>query len=705
MTPEPNKLLKYVFSAPDYPWHGVSGAELVHATLDPVRAETWLKEGAKGRLVRIMQRFSDPGESAPSLSEWSVWIRIWITHEPEPRPYVVLPASATVLARTMRQRPGEMWQRIREQLLWQPQTMEDAQKLIDRISAGQRDVPFSTFYLWARVARWYDQHEHEPDNPPVPNTWTDQLARQCLRDRGFWDSYSNADDLVALDDWLTTKPLENNPTLDELLARYTHWLAQNQGPHSTGTTTMLDEEWINLARAWMEEFQGTPAYGRDLSWLAQTHKLVPSLERGKDPMTFRSLMMMALSGLVKQGKIIPQSTGQQPWDTAYVLSPEEIEALLETQKTVAAAQVQPERREKVSEDGEASSESSSKSFLDPRWARLIEIWSQDIGSEAVSLNRILTLIRRDDILLSLAPENPLEQRQYVRNTVIPRLSELRSAFKVSRQYLSESRKSVYSLSSGGDDDTILDSQVDENQAPATEANESADEPLRQELKPEEIERFLDGWWRTFGQKKVRLIDLLTKGREQGWILPVQVPLHFNPSHPHPLTVWLKEHLDRTVGQYHIESRSKGYSLVLATTPNIEGKTPSAAQPSVPSEPVALTREASPSTAPGLEENPAALIERLSASDPESVFWSALTPWISLLRNTGPEWFAEWPHLDSRVFDRIRHLWPVLISSLNQTNKERQLTEENERLKRLLGEKELRLAQASDLLKENGFVPD
>ncbi len=706
MTPEPNKPLKYVFSSPGYPWNGVAGAELIHATLDPVRARAWLEEGAKGRLGRIFQRFSDPGESPPSLSEWSVWIRVWTSREPEPRPYVVLPPSATILARTIRQQPGDMWQRIREQLLWQPQTMDDAQKLIDRLAEGQRDLPFSTFYLWARVARWYEQHEHEPENPPVPNTWTDQLARECLRDRGFWDEYPNADDLVALDNWLTTNPLESNPALDELLARYTHWRTQNQGSRSTGATTMLPQEWVALARAWIEEFQGNPAYGRDLAWLAQTRNLAPSLERGKDPMTFRSLMMMALSELVNEGKIVPQSTGDRPWDTSYILSPGEIDAVGQTHNAVAASQVHPEHYEEASEETGSIGEGSEASSLDSRWVRLIDLWRQSFGSDAVSIERVLTAIRRDETLSPLLPEDPRDQRRYVRNVVIPRLPQLGIPVTVSRLYLTASRKSLYALSSENpaqDPGTYTPEQQAESAESMTQTAESR-APFHTDVGPQDIERFFQGWRRTFGQSQVRLTQLLTEGRQQGWILPLKVPEHFNPNKPHPLTLWLRERLNRPMGQYRIEKHSKGYILAMVSDhPETGDKRPPVSEFNTASQPAEPTVEDFTRPSTSSDENPAEMIERLKPSDPQSVFWRVLTLWVPLLKNVGPEWFAQWSGLDPRVYERIRHLWPVLVTSAAETNQEHRLAEENERLKRLLGDRELQLAEARDLLRKNGLL--
>ena len=699
--------LKYVFSAPDYPWNGVAGAELYHATLDPIRARAWLEAGANGRLARIFERVSDHGESPLSLSEWSIWIRAWINREPEPRPYVVLPPSAKVLARTIQQEPGDMWQRIREQLLWKPQTMDDAQKLISRVAGTQRDLPFSTFYLWARMARWYEQHEHEPQSPPAPNTWTDQLARQCLRDRAFWDEYPRAEDLLALDKWITTNPLDNNPVLDELLAQYTHWLARSHGSRAVAAVTMLPHEWTALATAWMDEFQGNPAYGRDLAWLAQTRKLVPSLERGKDPMTFRSLMMMALTELIKEEKIIPQGEENRPWDTPYVLSPQEAESIRRPQRTLAPAQV-PAGDDKANSEAMVPDADDPKESLDPQWARLVELWRQSFDSEAVSIERILTVIQRDGVLVSLLPEDPRNQRPYMRHVVIPHLSELDIPVTISRFYHKRGKKSLYTLSSSDNSvgsapgDRIDTTETIPKERPQSMTVDTEDRmAVLSDVNSEDIAEFLAGWRRTFGQTPVSLDQLLTKGRENGWLF--SLPPHSNPGSLHPLTEWLTERLNRPQGPYRIEQHAEGYTLsVISDQTNAHDMTPPPATAArQPVDPLTVT-PLTPSSSTALGGNPAAVIEHLTPSDKESAFWDALTPWVPWLENVGPEWFTEWFGLHPQVYERIRHLWPVLVTRAGQSHRE-SLKEENERLKRLLGEKELQLSQARDVLKKHGLV--
>ncbi|MCL4351776.1 MAG: hypothetical protein M1318_03875, partial [Firmicutes bacterium] len=506
--------MKYVFTAPDYPWHGVAGSELIHATFDPERARRWQQDASLNeRANATLARFAKEGGPAPSLSHWAKWVAVWVSQEPEPRPYVTLTPSANVLARSIQQRPGTLWQRIREQFHWSSETVDDAHLLVQRIASGIRDVPFSTFYEWARIARWHEQHAHEPNGgSSFPNAWTDALAQQCIHDEDFWDKFPNADALVALDEWLTTNPLSTSPTLDKLLADYTHWLALQPNSHDPATYVpkVPAAEKEALKQAWVQEYEARPAVGRDLAWLARTRNLVPSLGQGADPLTFRSRMMTWLTTLVDEGEIVAHETDEAPWDTHYTLSSH---TLSEIQS----------RRQEVTTD------TKPLPTIDPQWSHLIDLWTTTFGSGLATLDRVLSLITNDSTLSKLLPRNPKNQRKFLRETLFPHLPPQDPPVIIERHYNRNTRHTFYRLVSAPFSEPHSPS-IPSKPMPERSLEDS---PGSSEFSMSEIEEFFAGWYRSFGERSVKIGQLMRKGQEQGWILPIATENHRNPNKPHP----------------------------------------------------------------------------------------------------------------------------------------------------------------------------
>ena len=653
-TSEPRR---YTFTAPSYPWKGVAGTVLMHAGWDPERARHWLSLPLDKRALATVRYFADPDAPEPSLSHWAKFVQIWASQEPGSKPYVTLPPAATIIAKTLHSNPGTMWQRILESYHWNSETLDDARLLVKRVAEGTRDLPFSTFYEWARIAKWVDQHPQESEDLTLPATWTDKLARQCLNDSDFWDAYATHDDeLVALEQWLTTSPTTSSPDLDSLLANYTHWLSveARDSTSSTPGPVMVDDEWPAFAKAWSAKNGGQAASGQELHWLIRERGIVPSTSvAGDDPLTARQRIMDWLEQAERLGLLACEERAATPWESRYAMVP-------------GAAQAMP-APSSTTRESLPPSNPDEWSRLD--WARFAEAWTSELGSEAVPLDRILKIITKDPSLRRVLPKMHTQQMRYLRELLSqPLPAEV--GVSIEHSYNPRKKRTVFELRFASPDS--VDPGPAQSPTTASGTSESTKIPTSTpdadqfSFSDAQIQKFLAGWERAFGNKSVILRDLENAGAEQGWALPLP-PLK-SVTQKHPLSLWLIQAATHPHGEYIVEriSSNRRTTYRLTRQPSRSSSQDSFAEPQF-DEPKVGEPEPTPASVTQISALVAMAekIERLLPDDLLSTYVGALAPWIPALKASGTDasWFLEYG-LNPLVYKKIVHLWPTVNALLD-----------------------------------------
>ena len=614
MSDAPFEPLRFTFSAPAYPWKGVAGSVLIHAGKDPARARRWLELPSINLRTRSILTHFASHEGNPSLSHWAKYLQVWSSQEPGSKPYVTLPPAASVLARSLHANPGTMWQRIREQRDWNERTLEDARSLVKRLAEGARDLPFSAFYEWARLAQWVEQHPSSSESRLLPSVWTDALAQQCLRDKEFWDSRVDGDEeFFALQEWLTASSTEASPALETLLADYTHWLSvgRDSGPssYSEPRGVRFDiRDWDALRDAWKRQNGGGPAFGRELHWLASENRLVPSIHDAHDePLTMRKHMMDWLAEAERRGLVgcAERAENGAPWDSRYVL--------VETPEAPSASAVSASPREWTSEDYE----------------HLVEIWSSKLGNRPVPIERVVRLISEDTALRVVLPKQRSHQNRMVRN-LLDHPALVDGAIAIEHRYDPRQRRTVYYL---------LDKSTDQRHGVSDEPSDV------------QINQFYAGWYRAFGSNKVILRDIEERGEKEGWGLPL--PPRTTVTQPHPLSHWLGKAAINPHGAYHVEkiaTRNRVHYRLLRETAVLDQK------PGAVTQATFTSRE--------LDTAKITLVEQLKVKDPLSAYIRALSPWMTALHSLGrdPSFFQQYG-IDAAVCKKMEELWPLLTAMM------------------------------------------